>query len=207
MVIEIAFVIMVALAVALVFWMMLRNSSLRIMTQYAKLAERFQIELTQPASQLAGFNRPEPFVHGTYRGREMSISVPGKGLQNTRQIETSLKVEVREKGFSFQMTGAGILGSLRQRDSGEKQRWNSGDEAFDLAVNVRTSDGERLLSVLDAKQREQIIAFLKATKGTIFMREGILGFAKLGLISNDNDRELFENITEFLCQFAERIEN
>ncbi len=203
---EIGFVIMLAAAVAVLFWMMARKASLKISAQFARLAERFGLELTQPPATLAGFNRPEPFVHGHYLGREMSISVPGKGLQNTRQIETTLKLGVGEKDFGFQMTAGGLLGGMRQRDSKTKQRWTSGDAAFDAAVSVRTNDGARLTRLLDVSRRESILGFLKASKGTIYLSNGVLGFAKLGLIANDSQRELFEAVTEFFCALAESIE-
>ena len=63
----------------------------------------FDLELTAPDGVLFGFVRPEPFLHGNYRQREVSISAPGKGLQNTRQTETVLKLSVADKGLRLQM--------------------------------------------------------------------------------------------------------
>ena len=110
------------------------------MRQYRKMAQQLQVDLTEPTPQLGGFIRAEPFVHGVYRLREMSISVPGKGLQNTRQIETIIKVKVDDESFTWQITATGLLGGFRQRDSGSSKRWLSGDSVFDAAVDVRTND-------------------------------------------------------------------
>ena len=85
---EIIFIIALIIAVALVYWIVLKSSAEKIATQYQLLAARFELVLNQSAAKMRGFIRPEPSVYGIYRGREMSISVPGKGLQNTRQIET-----------------------------------------------------------------------------------------------------------------------
>jgi hypothetical protein len=206
MLLEISFVVVMALGLAFLFWIMLRNASRNIAVQYVILSERFGLELTQPPAQLVGFNRPEPFVHGEYRSRELSISVPGKGLQNTRQIETTLKVAVDAPSFSFQMTGSGLLGRMRQRNSGTRTRWSSGDSAFDQAVDTRTNNDARLVRVLGPQQQAKVLEFLSASKGSIVCRDGMLIFAKLGLLSKEANRELFEAVAEFFCDWAERIE-
>ncbi|MFL2833719.1 MAG: hypothetical protein ACJ0BK_08930 [Coraliomargaritaceae bacterium] len=76
---EIIFIIALIIAVAAVYWIVLKSSAEKIATQYQLLAERFGLELNQAAVKMRGFIRSEPSVFGTYRGREMSISVPGKG--------------------------------------------------------------------------------------------------------------------------------
>jgi hypothetical protein len=206
MLLEIAFVVALAVGVPALFWIMVRHSSEKIVHQYREMGQHFKVELTEPEAQLGGFVRSEPFIHGVYRCREMSISVPGKGLQNTRQIETILKVEALEKSFNWQMTATGLLGGLRQRDSGNKVRWVSGDRAFDAAVDVRTNDDDRLLRMFDANRRATVIAILKGSKGTLALRDGVLSFAEFGLIADDRKRERFEQIAEVLCDLAEIVE-
>ena len=127
MLLEICLIVVLSIGVAALFWLMVRQSSEKIVSQYRKIAQQLKVDLTEPTPQLAGFIRAEPFVHGVYRQRELSISVPGKGLQNTRQIETIIKVQADNESFTWQITAAGLLGGLRQRDSGSKQRWLSGD--------------------------------------------------------------------------------
>lgn len=206
MVLEICFVVALALGVAAVFWFMVRQSSEKIVSQYRKMSQQLKLSLTEPDAQLAGFIRSEPFIHGTYRRREMSISVPGKGLQNTRQIETILKVKVEERSFTWQMTATGLLGGFRQRDSGSKTRWLSGDPLFDSAVDVRTNDDERFGRLFHVDRRALIAKILKGTKATITMRDGVLSFAEFGLIADDTKRERFLEITELLCDLAEVVE-
>lgn len=206
MILEVLLVIVMVIGIAFLFWTMLRNASLKIQAQFVALSERFGLELTQPPAQLAGFNRPEPFVHGDYRGREMSISVPGKGLQNTRQIETTLKVAVDAKSFHFQITGSGLLGRMRQRDTGKSARWKAGSADFDQALDVRTNNELRLSRVLGPDQQAKVLEFIKASKGTMVCGEGVLVFHKIGLITEVSERERFEAITEFLCDWAEQIE-
>jgi hypothetical protein len=206
MLLEVIFIVVLALSLAVFFWLIVRNASDKIVRQYKKIALRFKLQLTEPTPQLIGFIRPEPFVHGIYREREISISAPGKGLQNTRQIETILKVKVNEQDLHWQMTATGLLGGLRQRGSATKQRWSSGDSAFDAAVDVRTNDGERLRHILHEDRRVQIQTILKGSKAVITLRDGVLSFAEFGLIADDEKRERFETHTDFLCLLAEVIE-
>lgn len=204
--IEVSFVVALMMGLAVFFWILVRNSSRKISQQYEKLAYHCRIKMTQPEPQLLGFLRPEPFVHGVYNGREMSISTASKGLQNTRQIETVLKVKVDEKNLTWQMTATGLFGGIRQRDSGTKQRWSSGDYAFDTAIDVRTNDDERLRRILHADRRDQILSILKRSKGSIYLRDGVLSFTEFGLIADTETRERFEKVTDLLCLLAEVVE-
>lgn len=204
--IEIAFTLALVALVVAVFWMVLRNSSQKIEAQFQILSERLELELNQPTPKMGGFFRPEPSLYGTYRQREMSISVPGKGIQNTRQIETLLKIGISDKNISAQLTAAGPLGGLRQRDSGKKARWESGDENFDKAVDVRTNHGDRLEGLLGKEQRVWLADTLKRSKATLYIGGGNLAYARLGLIGNDHTRQDFEAAAEFLCDLAETIE-
>lgn len=189
------------------FWCLVKLASTKITEQYHKLAEHLSLELTEARPQLAGFIRPEPFVHGDYRGRELSISAPSKGIQNTRQTETVIKLALKNlDGFTVQMTANGMLGSLRQRGSKQKKRWLSGDANFDQAVDVRTSDGVRLAMHLDVTGQRAITSLLVGTRATIYLGLGTLAFTELGLIAKDHQRERFEQAVEILCDFAEILE-
>ncbi len=203
---QVAFILILVFGISALFWFMVRASAAKITAQFRKLSERFSLEYAEPAPQLAGFVRPEPFVHGKYRGREMSISVASKGLQNTRQIETMLKIEVAERAFTLQMTANGMLGRLRQRDSGQKNRWMSGDRDFDAAIDVRTNDGVRLAMLLGAEGQRIFMNLLQGSKATIYVGKGMIAFSELGLIADDKVRARYEAATEALCDFAELLE-
>ena len=203
---EIIFIIALIIAVALVYWIVLKSSAEKIATQYQLLAARFELALNQSAAKMRGFIRPEPSVYGIYRGREMSISVPGKGLQNTRQIESVLKLELKGSQLSAQLTTAGPLGGLRQRDSRAQARWKSGDERFDQTVDVRTDHGGALASLLTAERRMWLTSNLKRSKATLYIGGDNLAYAKIGLIANEATRKDFEAAAEFLCDLAESIE-
>ena len=203
---EIIFIIALIIVVALVYWIVLKSSAEKIATQYQLLAERFGLELNQPDVKMGGFIRPEPSVYGNYRDREISISVPGKGLQNTRQIESVLKLELKGSLLSAQLTAAGLLGGLRQRDSGGQRRWKSGDEAFDSTVDVRTDQGEALASLLTEERRRWLTGTLKKSKATLYIGSDNLAYARLGLIANEATRKDFEAAAEFLCDLAESVE-
>jgi len=203
----VGFVISLVLGVAALYWMILRNSSARIMVQYEKLAKRYGLELHAPPPGLGGFIRPEPSVFGTVNDREMSISVPGKGMQNTRQIETVLKLELKDKRFAAQIAVAGPLGGWRQRDSGGQVRWKSGQADFDSAVDIRSNVGQKLGMVLSEERCAWLIDHLKKYKGSIYIGDGVMAYAELGLISNDAAREHFEDVVAFLTSLAETIES
>ena len=206
MLLEICFIVMLSIGVAALFWLMVRHSSEKIMRQYRTIAQQLKVDLTEPTPQLAGFIRAEPFVHGVYRQREISISVPGKGLQNTRQIETIIKVKVDDESFTWQITATGLLGGFRQRDSGSKQRWLSGDSLFDSAIDVRTNDEVQFARIFDSDRRALIAQVLKDSKGTIAQRGGVLSFSEFGLIADDTKRERFLQLTELMCDLAEAVE-
>jgi hypothetical protein len=203
---KIIFIIALIIAVVAVYWIVLKCAAEKIATQYQLLAERFGLELNQPDVKMGGFIRPEPSVYGNYRDREISISVPGKGLQNTRQIESVLKLELKGSLLSAQLTAAGLLGGLRQRDSGGQRRWKSGDEAFDSTVDVRTDQGEALASLLTEERRRWLTGTLKKSKATLYIGSDNLAYARLGLIANEATRKDFEAAAEFLCDLAESVE-
>ena len=203
---EIIFIIALIIAVALVYWIVLKSSAEKIAAQYQLLAARFELALNQCAAKMKGFIRPEPSVYGSYRGREMSISVPGKGLQNTRQIESVLKLELKGSLLSAQLTTTGPLGSLRQRDSRGQVRWKSGDERFDQTVDVRTNHGGALATLLTEERRMWLTSNLKRSKATLYIGGDNLAYAKIGLIAHEATRKDFEAAAEFLCDLAESIE-
>jgi hypothetical protein len=203
---EITFVIALIIAVVAIYWIILKNSADKIASHYQQLAKRFGLELEQVAPKMAGLIRPEPSVYGNYRGREISVSVPGKGLQNTRQVESVLKVGVENKELSAQLTATGLLAGLSQRDSGGQKRWKSDDEAFDNAIDVRTNQGGTLEALLTDERRQWLASTLKRSKATIYIGTGTLAFAKLGLIGNEATRLDFEAAAEFLCDLAETVE-
>jgi hypothetical protein len=203
---EIIFIIVLIIAVALVYWIVLKSSAEKIATQYQLLAARFELALNQSAAKMRGFIRPEPSVYGSYRGREMSISVPGKGLQNTRQIESVLKLELKGSLLSAQLTAAGPLSGLRQRGSHSQARWKSGDEHFDSAIDVRTDHGGALAALLTEERRMWLTSNLKKSKATLYIGGGNLAYAKLGLIADETTRKDFEAAAEFLCDLAESVE-
>ena len=136
----------------------------------------------------------------------MSISVPAKGLQNTRQIETVVKMKVNSGSFTWHVTSTGVIGRLRQRDSGTKSRWNSGDPVFDAMVDVRTSDEGRFGRIFDEARRSVVVNILRGSKGSIKLRGDVLSFEEFGLIADDQTSERYMEITEVLCQLAEVVE-
>ena len=202
-------VVLIALLVVLVvavYWIVLKNSSQSIAAQFVKLSDSLALELNAPAPMMGGFVRPEPSVYGDYAGREISISVPGKGMQNTRQIETVLKVQLKDESFAAQVAASGILGGISQRDGRGLERWKSGDEAFDAAWDVRARSGQATASVLTPEIRAGIAALLKEGKGNLYIGRGVMAYAELGLISKDATRERFERTIAFLGELGEKIE-
>lgn len=200
------FIVSLAVGLLVLYWMVLRNASRKIGEQYDQLADSLELELNQPEPVMLGFMRPEPSVYGMREGREISISVPGKGLQNTRQIETVLKVQVKEERFVAQVAASGFFGGFRQRDSRGMKRWKSGDPDFDAAWDVRVAPGQHTAAVFTPEIRKQMHAHLKAGKGSLYIGGGVLAYAELGLISNSTTRERFEQMITFLVDLADAIE-
>jgi len=200
-------ILILVFGVAALFWIILRNSAEKIAAQYGMLADNFGLELNLPKPAMGGFVRSEPSVYGRHESREVSISAPGKGLQNTRQIETVLKVELKERELAAQLTGTGLLGGFRQRDSRGMDRWKSGEAAFDAAVDVRTNDTALLDRLIDLKIQESLVTLLKKAKGSIYIGGGVIAYAELGLIADDARRERFESVLALFLRLAQTIES
>jgi len=203
----VAFFIALVAGIAAFYWLILKNSAEKIAKQYTRLAESYDLELSLPEPAMGGFIRPEPSVYGRVEGREVSISVPGKGLQNTRQIETVLKLEIGDYSLAAQLTGKGLLGNFRQRDSRGMERWKSGHERFDHAVEARTNDAAVLEHLLNEERRDAVVPLLRKGKGSIYIGSGVLAYAELGLIANAAQRERFESVLELFLRFAEALES
>ena len=206
MVLQLSLVFILAGGIAALYWTLLRNASCRIAAQYAALGERFGLELGEPPPRLLGFVRPEPYLHGICDGRELSVSAQGKGLQNTRQIETVVKLRVADGGLRFQMTASGLLGRLRQRDSGGQEAWKSGDAAFDAAVDVRTNRPEAMAAVLDDALRQTLRDLLEGPRGSLYLGNDTLVFAEFGLIADAARRERYERVIGALYALASAVE-
>jgi hypothetical protein len=200
------FFLTLVIGIAVLYWIVLRNSAEKIEKQFSLMAEAYNLEHNQPDPVMAGFIRPEPSLYGKLNDRELSLSVPGKGLQNTRQIETVLKLELSDKKFAAQLTGTGLLGGFRQRDSRGMARWKSGDASFDASVDVRTNDTDHLTAVFSKEKLQSIAALLKQAKGSIYIGGGVIAYAELGLIANDTVRTRFESVLELFQSLAEAIE-
>ncbi len=200
-------IVVLASGIAALFWFILRFSAAKIAAQYALLADKLGLELTQPEPVMGGFVRPEPSLYGKHAGRELSISAPGKGLQGTRQMETVLKMELRNKNFAAQLTRAGLLGGIRQRDSKGMARWKSDHDSFDSAVDVRTNAPDLWERILSRELREALMKLLQAGKGNIYIGGGVIAYAELGLIADAVCRARFESVVEHLLELAESIES
>ena len=204
---EIVFLITALIALVLsLFWIILKNSSSKIEAQYTQLTEKLGINLVTPLPRLFGFIRSEPLACGVYRSREISFSAPGKGLQNTRQIETVLKVELNNKVLSAQFAPTGIMGSLGQRDSGRLPRWKSGDKTLDAAIDIRCDHGDRLRSLLKPRILQFLVHSLKKQNARLYVGNGVIAYTEIGLMADNTARERFEQSVEVLCDFAENAE-
>ncbi len=190
-----------------IFWITLKFSSEKITSQHRLLAERFGLDLNQPPPKMAGFYRFDPTAYGHYRGREVSFSAPGKGFKGTRHIESLLKLGLRDHRIKAQMAPGGPLGKFSIGKSGKGlTKWESGDSNFDQKVHVKTSNPAIFERVLTDDRRTRLANHLKQSKATIYIGDGTIAYARLGLIANDATRQLFEEAVELLCDFAETIE-
>lgn len=197
---------MVVLAVA-TYWLILLYASQKIVEQYRALAKILGIDLNEPRPVMGGLIRPEPSLYGHFDGREISISVPGKGLQNTRQNETVLKVRFNDPRFRAQVVAGGFLGGLKQRDARGLKRWNSGDPSFDSTWDLRAAPQQPTGQVFDAAVRERIAALLQAGKGSLYIGGSVIAYAEIGLISKESTRQRFETAVALAADLAETIEN
>lgn len=193
--------------VVFLFWFLLKRSSEQIHHQYKQMGARFALELTAPDPGFFGFVRPEPFLHGKYQGRELSISAPGKGLQNTRQTETVLKIALKNTDLELEIAGAGLISRMGQRGNRNRKRWYSGDPAFDAALDVRTNDGVRLAGRWAPQMQQMLQELLVKSSARLYLGNGVMALTRPGLLANDEGREYFESAVEGLALLAEFLED
>jgi len=189
------------------FWTLSWASAMKAGHQLERLGKRYQLELTQPAPKWLGFLRQEPYLYGQYRGREVSISVPGHGRQNTRQIESVLKIELRDRRLSAQFMPRGFMTGVHQRLNKGWRDWQTGDAAFDQAIASSSDAGQLLEPLMTAQRRDWVRELMKEGKGTLYIGGGTLAYAEMGLISEVTRRKRFERALEFLCDLAEVVES
>ena len=195
------------IACVAIYWFALKISSSKITTQHRLLAERFGLDLEQPPATMAGFVRHDPTVYGHYRDREVSFSAPGKGYKGTRHTESLLKLELKDRRIKAQISPGGPLGKLSMgKNSKGEVKWESGDSNFDQKVYVKTKQPAIFEKVLTDERRERLANHLAQSKATIYVGDGTIAYAKLGLIGDDATRQLFEEAVELFCDLAEVIE-
>ena len=55
-------------------------------------------------------------------------------------------------------------------------------------------------------RRKWLASALKRSGATLYIANGTLAYAKLGMIADEATRQQFEEVVEFLCDLAETIE-
>ncbi len=203
---QLPLVIALVVGVALLFWLLARQAANQTASQYRKLADSLALELDLPAAGLLGFHRPEPSLWGKFRGREVSVSVPGKGLSNTRQIETVIKVETADRTLSAQIGLAGLIRNFASKASKSDPVWKTGNSNFDSVIEIRTSHEQKFQALLTEARMQWILNTLKSNKGSIYLGNGNWAYAELGLITDDQRRERFAAMLNLLCDLAEELE-
>ncbi len=204
---QLAIIVTLAAAVAILFWLLARHASDRIAKQFQLLAARFDVDLDQPPAKLLGFHRPEPSLYGEYCNREISISVPGKGLSNTRQIETLIKVELNDRTLAAQITAVGMFSQFIGRVNKADPVWKTGHAEFDAVIEVRTNNTQSMRELLTPERTHWLKDTLTKAKATVYIGSGNLAYAELGLITDEITRQRFEATVDFLCDLAESIED
>jgi len=189
------------ITITITFWVVVRSASHRIQFQYEALSQTLTIPLTKPAPRFLGFVRPEPYIHGIYKTREMSISVPGSAYKNTRKIETTVKVDV-ETNLYLSLFPKNVF----TRKSTTNHQLADPQSDFEATLSLRTNHPERLNAIFTPELCARITALIKESKGRITLHEGVLAFTLLGLIATDKQRLLIKTATSILYTLAEAIE-
>jgi len=173
---------------------------------YETLARDLSLELTTGTPKLWGFIRPEPFVHGHYRGREVSIAAGGRGLQGTREVETVIKVGGKTGNFRLQVTRSGKLAKMKQRDAGKDKPFKTGLLEFDQHFDLRGNRAPETSRLLNKEIREQMLACLAGSTGTLYLRNDMAVFVEYGLLTSEARRLKTVTRLELLINMLEAIE-
>lgn len=182
-----------------------RRAHQRLHHQYEKLADRWKIDLEVPPARMMGLLQKNPLVSGHYRGREISVFCLGHGIEETRQTDTALRVEVRgPHGFQFLFHRRSALGKARREVKAPQVE--TGDEAFDKEFVLRSNNAGTVLAVLDANARQRLIGLWKGRAASIYLRDGVLTYVEFGLLMEDARRERIEALMEFACDLADQID-
>lgn len=190
----------------IIFWFLVRKGAMRSSEHFEALAEQFSLQLTTGEPRMFGFIRPEPFVHGTYRGREVSIAAGGRGLQGTREVETVIKIAAKTGNFRLQMTRSGRLAKMKQRDAGKDKPFKTGLPDFDGPFDLRGNRAPETARLLTPDMRQRMLEALSGSTGTLYLRNDMGVFVEYGLITSEEQRLKAAQRLDLLIDMAEGVE-
>ncbi|MGE9296743.1 MAG: hypothetical protein ACQKBV_10680 [Puniceicoccales bacterium] len=176
----------------------------KLVAQFRKLAEKFDLELTIPEATMGGLYRRSPTLYGRSNGHEMSIFAKGYGLDNTRQTDTAVRVSTRANpAFQFTLAPRNFSGKLGQL--GRLKETPTGDRAFDEKYSLRSSDPDAAKALFNEACRARIAQTWPPVEAFLSLHDGILMFLRFGLPYDDTAREQVAQMAEFAVVLSEDL--
>jgi len=176
----------------------------KLVAQFRRLAEKFDLEITLPEATMGGLYRRNPTLYGRWRGHEMSIYPKGYGLDNTRQTDTAVRVSTRANpAFEFTLAPRNFTGKLGQ--IGRLKESPTGDRAFDERFSLRSRDPAAAKALFTEPLRERVAQAWPTVDAFLSLHDGYLTFLRFGLPTDDAAREQLEVMADFLADLSDEL--
>lgn len=200
-------VIALFLAVGGLGFFLSRRSWQSIRKNYALLAERHGLDLTQPEAKGFGLFQASPYLFGEWNGRKTSVQTVTAGLKDSRQAETAVHLEthLREDCVLIIRSKRGI-NRLERAEFKKLVRIKGPSESFDKRLSITSNRPEWVSEKITAAMCGRLLEDLAATTGTVLLVKGRLTYRETGLLSGARSLERIEKMMLLLLWLAESME-
>ncbi|GHB92337.1 hypothetical protein [Cerasicoccus arenae] len=174
----------------------------KLVEQFRRLGEKFDLELTIPKATLGGLYRRNPTLYGRYLGHEMSIYPKGYGLDNTRQTDTAVRITtMADSKLHLTIARRNLTGKMGQ--IGRLKECKTGDTSFDEVFSLRSNDPAQAVKVFNDQWRAKLSAEWPKLDSFLTLQDGIITHLRSGLPYEDESREDIERMVTFCAALSE----
>ncbi len=203
----VALVFVLAIAVFLIGFYLNRGSWQSIRKNYEYLAERYDLEITQPEPKGFGIFQASPSLYGEWDGREMSVQTMSAGLKDSRHSETAIHLAtgIREDCLLIIRSKKG-LNRLERSEFKKLVKVSGPTEEFNKRIAITTNRPEWISQKITPSMCIRLLQKFGNTGGTILLTKGRLTYRELGLLSGSQTLARIEQMITELKWLAESLE-
>ncbi len=185
-----------------------RRSWRSICANYQALADRYGLDLTQPAAKGFGLFQASPYLFGVWEGRKTSVQTVTAGLKDSRQAETAIHMETALRADCILMIRSkrGLNRMERSEFKNLSPVGGPGVE-FDKRISIASNRPDWTSGRITAPMCERILDDLGKTAGTILLVKGRLTYRETGLLAGNRSLERIERMLVLLKWLADSLED